>query len=225
MNQDFQKNLNSLVVLFKQQFNREMDAISFLEDDFYAGQILIAATAAPNGDLREVAQTLNRHRIALQATQAHSTKTAELLRSLAPALLEQTRNDAARRATGSPGIDPTRGDSKRTQKLNLTGPDLMVLSKLANGMRRFYGARIDLQEFAGNDVYARLVLDLANYSGSDELVALAHLYFDESGTPAYHRRGQALDPFVPFIPKRTNGTNGNYHAITPDPARAQSLPS
>ena len=194
-----QRQINHFFELFEAVYSGGIEPERFFRDEPYALEMLYLALSSDNRDLVTTAELVKRQRHdAARPRRAFESK--EQLRERAEAALNAAQTDEARLATlGKPGAVPSGFSStRRTQAINLIADEVLVLSKIASGFRRTFGTKLDVDEFARNDVYARTVLKLCTTSDNDELVALGSLFFDEAGKPTRHRRGQGLDPVTDF---------------------------
>jgi hypothetical protein len=89
--------------------------------------------------------------------------------------------------------DARQRDERRTHgKVRMSTQDQMALSAFRRLYRKTFAEIIDLEAFAGNDLYARMLLNRASRSDDMELAAIAYTFLDGKGRPRLHRRaGQA----------------------------------
>ncbi len=188
----YQQQLNHFFELFESAYPGGMEPERFFRDDPYALEMLYLAQASDRDELVTTAELVKRERSnTLRLRRA--TQSGNERRTHAEAALRAAQTDEARVA--SLGKHLVAGEtSNRARAINLTAEETLLLSKMASGFKRSFGFRLDVDEFARNDVYARTVLKLCVTSEHDDLVALASLFFDEQGNPTRHRRGQHLDP-------------------------------
>jgi hypothetical protein len=71
--------------------------------------------------------------------------------------------------------------------------EITKLSAMRGLYRKHYGQGFDVEEFAANDLYAKVVLREITSSGSPELIELARHFLDADGKPRMHRRKGTVD--------------------------------
>jgi hypothetical protein len=187
-----QQQINHFFELFETAYPGGMEPERFFRDEPYALEMLYLALSSNQPELVAVAEWVKRQR----SDALRPRRTAQMTsdeRARAEAALQAAQTDAARQATSGANEEKKHSPSRRTRNINLQAEDILVLSKIASGFRRVLGIRLDVDEFARNDIYARTVLKLCVTSGNDELVSLSLLFLDELGNPMRHRRGKALD--------------------------------
>jgi hypothetical protein len=84
-------------------------------------------------------------------------------------------------------------DRRRGGKVQLTTQDQLALSALRRLFKKNYNEIIDLQQFAANDLYARMLLNRASKSDDTLLAAVAMVFLDGMGRPRLHRRAGWVD--------------------------------
>jgi hypothetical protein len=99
---------------------------------------------------------------------------------------------AALRPIGKPLAGMPRPE-RRTGNVRLSAQEINALSGLRRLYHKHFGESFDVEEFASNDLYAKIVLTEAVSSGLEELKALAQPFLDKNGKPRLHRRQGRVD--------------------------------
>lgn len=99
---------------------------------------------------------------------------------------------AALRPIGKPLAGMPRPE-RRSGNVRLSPQEIQQLSNLRRLYHKHFGESFDVEEFAGNDLYAKIVLTEAVSSGLEELKALAQPFLDKNGRPRLHRRQGRVD--------------------------------
>ncbi|HEX4325370.1 MAG TPA: hypothetical protein VH105_01050 [Burkholderiales bacterium] len=182
--------------LYAEQFREPFDTAEFFADDFYAFQVLerVFQAKTKGSELQNLALLMHAERKAMMETgQRH--------------VLEAVKNTAANSAPHSiPGAnDPvppnrtgrlravTSRPERRSGRVRLSTQEITQLSALRRLYHKHYGQGFDVEEFALNDLYAKVVLAEAVSSGQTELIELANGFLDRSGKPRLHRRLGSVD--------------------------------
>jgi hypothetical protein len=181
-----------LRALYAGQFADSFDPGEFLTDDFYAFQVLERAfqAGAGNRELHNLAILMHAERKALMETGMRRTPDAVKAvnrRPAAPAAPAETGPTRTAPARPAPHAE------RRSGKVRLSGREITMLSVMRRVYHRHFGQSFDVEEFAGNDLYAKVVLTEAMSSGQDDLLALAGHFLDKHGKPRMHRRQGRVD--------------------------------
>jgi len=99
---------------------------------------------------------------------------------------------AALRPIGKPLAGMPRPE-RRSGKVRLSPQEITALSGLRRLYHKHFGESFDVEEFASNDLYAKIVLTEAVTSGLEELKVLAQHFLDKNGKPRLHRRQGRVD--------------------------------
>ncbi len=82
---------------------------------------------------------------------------------------------------------------RRSGRVRLSAQEITQLSALRRLYHRHYGQGFDVEEFAVNDLYAKVVLAEAVSSGQGDLIEMANGFLDRNGKPRLHRRLGRVD--------------------------------
>lgn len=180
--------VDHLCTLYSRQFEETFDPGEFLADDFYAFQVLERALqiGSRNRELHNLAVLMHAERKALMET--------GMRRSLDAVKVASQQEVAAATAQARAVAAALHADAeRRSGKVELSAREITMLSALRRQYRKHFGQSFDFEEFAANDMYAKVVLAEATASGQAELVALASHFLDASGKPRMHRRKGDVD--------------------------------
>jgi len=206
--------VDRLRTLYTEQFREAFDTGEFLGDDFYAFQVLERAfqVGAKNRELNNLAVLMHAERKALmetgqrQALEALRNASqppsqpgpASLNRAVASTTSAPTTTSAPNTfspQTGPRPIGAWKGPKteRRSGKVRLTAQEITLLSGLRRAYHKHFGESFDVEEFACNDLYAKVVLVEAMSSGQEDVMALAKPFLDKNGKPRLHRRLGRVD--------------------------------
>jgi hypothetical protein len=90
-------------------------------------------------------------------------------------------------------------DRRAHGKVRMSTQEQMALSAFRRLYKKTFNEIIDLEEFVGNDLYARMLLNCAVKAEDLELAAVAYTFLDSKGRPRLHRRAGFAD--VEFNPR------------------------
>ena len=199
--------VDRLCVLYAQQFGEGFDAGEFLTDDFYAFQVLERAfqVGNRNRELHNLAILMHAERKALM--ESGLRRTLDAAKVVSQQMVTQQDQDAAdleaelqlRSRLAPASVKAVlQGKSagaaeRRTGRVRLSPREINQLSALRRLYYRHFGQNFDVEEFAGNDLYAKVVLCEAAASGDAELAAMAGHFLDTQGKPRIHRRKGRVD--------------------------------
>ncbi len=178
--------------LYATQFREQFDAAEFLTDDFYAFQVLERAfqVGAKNRELSNLATLMHAERKALMET--GQRQILEAMRNSQPPAIPELAQGAVPNHTGNLRTLPTRPE-RRSSRVRMSAREITSLSALRRVYYRHYGQGFDVEEFAVNDLYAKVVLAEATSSGQEDLIELAQAFLDKDGKPRLHRRQGRVD--------------------------------
>lgn len=178
--------------LYAVQFREQFDAAEFLADDFYAFQVLERSFHAgkKNGELYNLAMLMHAERKALMET--GQRQALEAMRNSQPPAMPTLAPGAMPTQTGKLRTLPTRPE-RRSGKVRMSAQEITALSALRRAYYKHYGQGFDVEEFAVNDLYAKVVLAEAVSSGQEDLATLARAFLDKDGKPRLHRRLGRVD--------------------------------
>ncbi|HEY4373303.1 MAG TPA: hypothetical protein VGN52_15335 [Burkholderiales bacterium] len=179
--------------MYVTQFREQFDAAEFLTDDFYAFQVLERAFQVGekrNRELYNLALLMHAERKALMET--GQRRVLEVMRNSSPPSIPGLAEAANPNHTGKLRTLPTQPE-RRSGKVRMSAQEITSLSALRRVYYKYYGQGFDVEEFAVNDLYAKVVLAEAASSGQEDLVALAHAFLDKNGKPRLHRRQGRVD--------------------------------
>jgi len=199
--------VDRLCLLYAQQFGDGFDPGEFLTDDFYAFQVLERAFQAGNRnrELHNLSVLMHAERKALMETGLRLTLDLAKVASqqvmvrqdqesaeIKLRLQSQSQAAPAPRKSVAPAKPPGAAE-RRSGKVRLSPREINQLSAMRRLYYRQFGQSFDVEEFAGNDLYAKVVLCEACAAGDAELAALAAHFLDSQGKPRMHRRKGRVD--------------------------------
>lgn len=179
--------------LYATQFREQFDAAEFLTDDFYAFQVLERAFQVGekrNRELYNLALLMHAERKALMET--GQRQVLEAMRNSQPPSIPGLAEASIPNHTGKLRTLPTRPE-RRSGKVRMSAREITALSALRRVYYKYYGQGFDVEEFAVNDLYAKVVLAEAVSSGQEDLVELARAFLGKDGKPRLHRRLGRVD--------------------------------
>ncbi|MDB5804728.1 MAG: hypothetical protein JWN73_2050 [Betaproteobacteria bacterium] len=178
--------------LYVEQFREQFDTAEFIVDDFYAFQVLERACQAgeKNRELNNLALLMHAERKALMET--GQRRMLEAMRNTDPATMPGVETPAVPNHTGRLRTMSARPE-RRSGRVRLSSHEITMLSALRRAYHKHYGQGFDVEEFAVNDLYAKVVLAEAVSSGQDEMIELARGFLDGEGKPRLHRRLGKVD--------------------------------
>jgi len=202
--------VDRLRTLYTEQFRESFDTAEFLSDDFYAFQVLERSfqVGAKNRELNNLAVLMHAERKALMETGQRQALEALRNSSPSPDTVEPELLDPDTVPTPAvsasqavpykplPAPRPLTGMPKperRASNVRLNAQEITMLSALRRVFHRHFGESFDVEEFACNDLYAKVVLAEAMSSGHDDLITLAESFLDKNGKPRLHRRLGRVD--------------------------------
>jgi hypothetical protein len=197
--------IDRLRALYSEQFRETFDKGEFLGDDFYAFQVLERAfqIGTRNRELHNLAILMHAERKALMET--GQRQALEALRNSSqppsqpgPASITTPATSAPNTLSPQPGPRPIGAwkgpkTERRSGKVRLTAQEITLLSGLRRAYHKHFGESFDVEEFACNDLYAKVVLAEAMSSGQEDVMALAKAFLDKNGKPRLHRRQGQVD--------------------------------
>jgi hypothetical protein len=191
--------VDRLCSLYATQFAETFDPGEFLADDFYAFQVLERAflIGSRNRELHNLAVLMHAERKALMETGMRRTLDAVKVASQREVAVA-TQPAAPVHAPTAPFKAAAAHPERRSGKVRLSGREITMLSAMRRIYRKHFGQSFDVEEFAGNDLYAKVVLAEAMSSGQKELITLAGHFLDEHGKPRMHRRKGEVDLDISF---------------------------
>jgi hypothetical protein len=204
--------------LYGEYFGEKFDPGEFLADDFYAFQVLERAfqIGGRNRELHNLAVLMHAERKALMETGMRRTLDTIKVESQREVQRSQTALVPPMTRAGPPSvpapvaapapasrpqavpvqITPLRAagaPERRVGKVRLSSREITMVSAMRGHYRKHFGQGFDVEEFAGNDLYAKVVLAEALASGQAELINLASHFLDDGGKPRIHRRKGQVD--------------------------------
>jgi len=203
--------VDRLRLLYVEQFRESFDVGEFLADDFYAFQVLERAfqVGARNRGLHNLAILMHAERKALMETGQRQaldalrnstqpgTDAPESAGPVAAAPASQPiawgQAPVTQFARPKPAGSGAARKDRRAGKVPLSTQEITLLSALRRLFHKYYGQSFDVEEFARNDLFAKVVLAEAMSSGHADLQALARPFLDQSGKPRLHRRMGTVD--------------------------------
>jgi len=181
--------------LYMEQFREQFDTAEFFADDFYAFQVLERALQIghKNRELHNLALLMHAERKALMET--GQRRMLEALRNAGPNTIPTLPEPQAAAAPNHTGKlrALTASLERRSGRVRLSPEEISMLSALRRAYHKYYGQSFDVEEFALNDLYAKVVLAEAVSSGQDEMIELARGFLDKNGKPRLHRRLGRVD--------------------------------
>jgi len=176
--------------LYVEQFREQFDTAEFVADDFYAFQVLERACQAgdKNRELNNLALLMHAERKALMET--GQRRMLEAIRNTGPGVISTmpgAEDPPVPNHTGRLRTMTARPE-RRSGRVRLTSHEITMLSALRRAYHKHYGQGFDVEEFALNDLYAKVVLAEAVSSGQEEMIELARGFLDKEGKPRLHRR-------------------------------------
>lgn len=187
--------IERLRALYQEQFRESFDTGEFLSDDFYAFQVMERAfqVGEKNRELKNLALLMHAERKALMETGQRQTLDALKNAVLPPAEPPVPAAEEVRTAQVKSALEAVPRIERRVHKVSLTAREITLLSGMRRIYRRHFGQSFDVEEFAANDLYAKVVLTEAVSSGHPDLEALARAFLDANGKPRLHRRQGQVD--------------------------------
>jgi len=176
--------------LYAEQFREQFDTAEFFADDFYAFQVLERAcqVGQKNRELHNLALLMHAERKALMET--GQRRALESMKNTGPNTIPTmpgAESAAAPNHTGRLRAMAARPE-RRSGRVRLSSHEITMLSALRRAYHKYYGQGFDVEEFALNDLYAKVVLAEAVSSGQGEMIDLARGFLDKNGKPRLHRR-------------------------------------
>jgi hypothetical protein len=206
--------VDRLRALYVEQFHETFDQAEFLGDDFYAFQVLERAfqVGLKNRELSNLAVLLHAERKALMET--GQRQALEALRNVQASAPPEDKEPAIAPVQPPPASGPStislvakpqvqpasKRNERRSGKVRFTPHEITLLSALRGAYKKHFGESFDVEEFASNDLYAKVVLAEAMSSGQEDMMALARPFLDAAGKPRLHRRLGQVD--VELTPPR-----------------------
>ena len=190
--------VDRLRVMYAEQFRESFDTGEFLSDDFYAFQVLERAfqIGAKNRELHNLAVLMHAERKALmetgqrQALEALRASTqpasqpgpqgvapatssaADLAARSGPATVPTAFSPpAALRPRPVPGLTGMPRPERRSGKVRMSAQEITALSGLRRVYHKHFGESFDVEEFACNDLYAKICLLYTSPSPRDGLLS------------------------------------------------------
>lgn len=189
--------------LYLDHFGETFDPGEFLADDFYAFQVIERAfqVGTRNRDLHSLAILMHAERKTLMETGLRRTLDVAKKASLQPTpdapaapvqqgVLQITPPAAVVAATE---VAAPKVPERRSGKVRMSGAEITKLSAMRGLYRKHFGQSFDVEEFAGNDLYAKVLLSEITSNGPPELIELAKHFLDAEGKPRMHRRKGTVD--------------------------------
>jgi len=197
-----------LCQLYLDHFGEAFDPGEFLADDFYAFQVIERAfqVGSRNRDLHSLAILMHAERKSLMETGLRRTldvaKKASLQPLPGPQMVQDPQPGFAAIVAATPAASPTataaaatasKVPERRSGKVRMSGTEITKLSAMRGLYRKHFGQSFDVEEFAANDLYAKVVLGEITSNGPPELIELARHFLDAQGKPRMHRRKGTVD--------------------------------
>ena len=182
--------------LYVEQFREQFDTAEFFADDFYAFQVLERALQAKtrSSELQNLALLMHAERKAMMET--GQRRVLEAMKDTAansiPPAVTDANSGAMPNHTGRLRTVASRPE-RRSGRVRLSAHEITQLSALRRLYHKHYGQGFDVEEFALNDLYAKVVLAEAVSSGQNDLIELANAFLDRNGKPRLHRRLGSVD--------------------------------
>jgi len=186
--------VDRLCQMYAAQFEETFDPGEFLADDFYAFQVLERSfqVGERNRDLYNLALLMHAERKSLMETGMRRTLDVAKNAGRPPPLVAPIAPVVPVVPAAAPAAqEPV--TERRSGKVRMSGTEITKLSAMRGLYRKHYGQGFDVEEFAANDLYAKVVLGEITASGSPELIELARHFLDANGKPRMHRRKGRVD--------------------------------
>jgi hypothetical protein len=209
LSSDPQARVARLNKLYHAAFAISFDEAEFLADDFYAFQVLerVFGVEKAQPELFNLAVLIHAERKALMeggmeaALEAAKTKWREMEaarltaeeRAVPSSLAASSSIGQSTNARTQPNKTLDSSEERRRGKVRMSNKDITLLSALRRLYMRTFNEPLDVEEFAGNDLYARIILTRAFAGGHQDLTDLAAHFMSADGSPRLHRRAGAVD--------------------------------